>query len=161
MDTTATSLLELYLGLITTIASPVSYFGVVVILRLLPKRKQEAIDLQVILVVTLALNYLLKITFHAPRPFVIDESISNRFTENTKGYSFPSGHSQLIASFCSYYILRYKNLLSWILGALMIISVAISRVYFGLHFIRDVLVGVILGIGVTYFYLKFRKKEDK
>lgn len=150
-------MLELYLGTITTLTAPISYLFVAGCLYFLFKRREEAMDLLVILVITLTLNYVLKNIFQAPRPFVVDESLSNRFTEKTEGYSFPSGHSQLIACFCSYYILRYKNLLSWILGTLMIVSVAYSRVYFHLHFPRDVVAGVILGIGVTWFYLRCKK----
>lgn len=154
---TITSLPELYLGFITTITSPISYLFIIAFLHLLLKRREEAMDLLVILVITLALNYILKNIFQAPRPFVVDEGLSNRFIENTRGYSFPSGHSQLIACFCSYYILRYRNLISWVLGGLMIVSVAYSRVYFGLHFPSDVVAGIILGAGVTWFYLRYRK----
>ena len=154
---TLTSLPELYLGFITTITTPISYLFIVGCLYFLFKRREEAMDLLVILVITLTLNYVLENIFQAPRPFVVDENISNRFTENTRGYSFPSGHSQLISCFCSYYILRYRNLISWVLGTLMIVSVAYSRVYFGLHYTWDVVAGVILGAGVSYFYLRYRK----
>jgi len=154
---TLTSAMELYLELIMIITSPISYLFIIGCLYFLFKRREEAMDLLVIIIITLTLNYILKNLFQAPRPFVVDESLSNRFTEKTGGYSFPSGHSQLIACFCSYYILRYKNLLSWILGILMMVSVAYSRVYFHLHFPRDVVAGLILGSGVTWFYIRSKK----
>lgn len=149
--------MEGYLGFITTITSPISYIFIVIALYFLLKRREEAMDLLVTLVITLTLNYLLKNLFQAPRPFVVDESLSNRFTEKTRGYSFPSGHSQLIGAFCSYYIFKYRNRLSWILGAIMMVSVAYSRVYFHLHFFRDVAAGLILGGGVSWLYLRYRK----
>lgn len=72
--------MEGYLGFITTITSPISYIFIVIALYFLLKRREEAMDLLVTLVITLTLNYLLKNLFQAPRPFVVDESLSNRFT---------------------------------------------------------------------------------
>jgi membrane-associated phospholipid phosphatase len=148
--------IEGYLGFITTITSPISYIFIVIALYFLLRRKREALDLLMVLVITLALNYLLKNLFQAPRPFVVDESLSNRFTEGAGGYSFPSGHSQLIGSFCTYYILRYRNRLSWCLGGLMMASVAYSRVYFHLHYLKDVVAGIMVGAGISFTYLKFK-----
>ncbi len=153
--------MEIYLGSITTITSPISYLFIVAALYLIPRRREEAVDLLVVLVASLVLNYTLKNIFQAPRPFVVDESLSNSFTERTGGYSFPSGHSQLIGTFCTYYILKYRNRLSWILGGLMVVSVAYSRVYFHLHFPRDVMAGVILGAGVSFIYFRWREKARK
>ncbi len=150
-------LTELYLGTITTLTSPVSYLFIIGSLYLFFKRRKEAVDLLVVTIITLTLNYILKNIFQAPRPFIVDETLSNSFTEGTEGYSFPSGHSQLIGTFCAYYIFKYRNRLSWYLGGLMMASVAYSRVYFHLHYPKDVIAGIIAGAGVSYIYLKYKK----
>jgi undecaprenyl-diphosphatase len=68
-----------------------------------------------------------------------------------KDHSFPSGHTTAIFSIVTPLILLNPFLGVFLLiGALL---VGISRMYLGLHYPSDVLAGMILGIGSSFFSL--------
>ena len=109
------------------------------------------------LVVSMSLNNLLKGLIMRKRPFehagkeylrsLSDTSLSDGAT----GSSFPSGHSQNAASLYSGLFINYKgkNLFIRILLISLIVIIALTRLYLGVHFPSDVIVGVTLGVLVT------------
>jgi len=65
--------------------------------------------------------------------------------------AFPSGHSAAAAamfSFIAFYVDRMR-LLSGVAIAILAISVAYSRLYIGVHFFADVVVGTLLGVTIA------------
>lgn len=88
------------------------------------------------------LNCLLKAYFQAPRPTAIPALVE------AGGYSFPSGHAQLAATFWLAWALFYRRKAPWSVAIAMIVGVAASRVYLGVHWPRDVMAGV--GIGALF-----------
>ena len=92
-------------------------------------------------------------------------AIDNFFvdTKSLKGtYSFPSGHSMWASSiFCSLGF-QFKNKKFWFFAIFMIIMVALSRIYLGLNWLLDVIVGSLLGFIIAYLvYIFFLKIKDK
>lgn len=90
---------------------------------------------------------LLKLLFNEPRPFQLDPSVlrSAAAEHTAAGSSFPSGHSLSIMLFwglAASYVRR-----SWfsLAAAVIIALVAVSRLYLGVHFPIDVVVGLALG----------------
>ena len=73
----------------------------------LDKEKGEFIA--IILFSTTLLNNALKGIFLAKRPFEIDSDIINKRPSSSTGSSFPSGHSQLGATFYSSIYLYYPK----------------------------------------------------
>ena len=77
------------------------------------------------------------------------------------GFSFPSGHSMI--SMCMYGCLIYVVLkkiknkyLKWFLVfilSLLIVSVGLSRIYVGVHYLSDVVSGFILGVIILILYI--------
>ncbi|MFG6194516.1 phosphatase PAP2 family protein [Nonomuraea sp. JJY05] len=69
--------------------------------------------------------------------------------------SFPSGHvSAAVAFYCGVALIltahvrnRALQVLIWVLGIAAPLAVALSRLYRGMHFLTDVLWGVLLGVG--------------
>lgn len=104
--------------------------------------------------------YALKEIFERSRPKGFIES---------HGYSFPSGHSLIIAILIPFIVYTYiayvKSGLARAIvlsGSLIIILVmGFSRIYFGVHYLSDVLGGIIIGALISAISVvimeKFRK----
>jgi undecaprenyl-diphosphatase len=70
-------------------------------------------------------------------------------------FSFPSGHSMSAFAIAIPLCIFYPELQAPLLG--LSVSIALSRVILGMHFVSDVVVGSLLGIGLGYgSYLLFR-----
>ncbi len=112
-------------------------------------RKDMALYLSFSLFSGLAVNSVLKNVFHLARPMG-EPGIRVLREETATGYSFPSGHSQLgSAAFSSlYFWWRKKRLL--FLAIIASLLIAYSRLYLGVHYPKDVIVGLLLGWAVSY-----------
>lgn len=95
-------------------------------------------------------NPTLKDMFAIDRPIGIDGIDSMRI-ETAPGYSFPSGHAQSATSFWFAAALGIHRRWIAILATVMIILVAISRLYLGVHWFTDVIAGVFFGLIWVYF----------
>lgn len=134
-------------------------------LLLLKKHRQQAVLFVIALAGTGILNQTLKFIFKRDRPDI------NRLID-IGGYSFPSGHTMI--AFSLYTILAYiiwRNLKnSWgrivilVLAVFMIIMIAVSRIYLGVHFPSDI-VGGFLASSVFLFatialYQRFQRQKN-
>ena len=97
------------------------------------------------------LNQFLKITCRVPRPWVQDPefTIVESAREAATGYSFPSGHTQnAFASFGCIGIWSRRRV--WRAAcAVIIVLIALSRMYLGVHTPLDVGVAFALGLVLT------------
>lgn len=107
------------------------------------------------------LSEYLKVIFQVPRPFEVIGWV--RPSSIVSGYSLPSGHT--IAAFSGFTILgaKYGRLPIFLSLAVL---VGISRIYMGLHYPSDVIMGALLGILCAFVSLRFEEKffkflEDK
>ncbi len=97
-------------------------------------------------------NGVLKMIIARPRPYVNEPSLAAESlrTRYANSYSMPSGHAQ--SSGALYYAIQ-KRFTSKLVRGLCIaamVLVPLSRVVLGVHYISDVLVGLALGIALTY-----------
>ncbi|MDO5721318.1 MAG: phosphatase PAP2 family protein [Actinomycetaceae bacterium] len=73
--------------------------------------------------------------------------------------SFPSGHTAFAAAFASALVLvlvpRARRRLGFVVGAVAVSLVALSRIYVGAHFLTDVTAGAILGVSGVWFALSW------
>ena len=107
----------------------------------------------VMLFSTMALN-MLKVTFKLPRP-TIEHIISIR----DHSYTFPSGDALVATTFWLMLAFHFKKTWFSLFSAIIILCVMCSRVYFGVHYPRDVLVGALLGVcSVVFYRSQFCKK---
>lgn len=96
--------------------------------------------------VTFALNTGLKELFSKPRPFEVSDEIINKRPGSSTGHSMPSGHAQGAATFYMSTALAFKKHWAIILAGVITILMMFSRMYLGVHYLEDVLVGATLGI---------------
>ena len=88
-------------------------------------------------------NQFLKITCRVPRPWVRDPefTILEQAREAASGYSFPSGHSQSgVGTFGAIAYTAKNKTVKWLCFVVMVL-VPVSRMYIGVHYPSDVLVG--------------------
>ena len=116
-----------------------------------------AIKLTFYYLASVAFNNIIKLVCRRPRPYLASSEIADRL--HAKGYSFPSGHTQ------GFFVLATTNMLeinnkskrkSFKISALCVLSVLgilvmVSRMYWGQHYLTDVLVGMMFGIAVPFF----------
>jgi membrane-associated phospholipid phosphatase len=94
-------------------------------------------------------NNALKGVCAVKRPFQVDPDIEAAGVEDATGYSFPSGHSQGAASVYFSIANHFKKTWLWIVAIAIIVIVGFTRIWLGVHFLSDVVVGISLGIGVS------------
>ncbi len=102
------------------------------------------------------ITQVMKLMYRIPRPWVQDPdfTVVGDAKETAGGYSFPSGHSQSSVGTFGAIACGMKNKV--IKGILVVICVLvpISRMYLGVHFLSDVLVGSAVSLALI-FLLRF------
>lgn len=104
---------------------------------------------------TLTCNILLKNLIARPRPIWLNPDIEMLVRIPTD-YSFPSGHTT--ASFAAATVLLYYDRRFGIPALILACLIAFSRLYLYVHFLSDVLCGLVLGIAVGLFSIWLVKK---
>jgi undecaprenyl-diphosphatase len=98
------------------------------------------------------LNNILKIAFHAPRPFEKLDYISGKRVETATGYAFPSGHTQTSTTFFITLAQIIRKKWFTIVSIVIILLIGITRVYLGVHWPIDVLGGIIFGVIISFVF---------
>ncbi len=89
-------------------------------------------------------NGVVKSIVNAPRP-VGTEGIRSLRVETATGSSFPSGHTQSITSFMVSLMKQLRRGWVYAIGSVLILLVALSRLYLGVHWPIDVAGAIVLG----------------
>ncbi len=113
--------------------------------------------------ITQVTTYILKNIIRRARP---EENI---LKNGIGGFSFPSGHTTIISTYCailSYYISNSKmNVLlkATIIVLLFLFSVfvGLSRMYLGAHYMFDVIFGLIIGWGIPLITMNVFDKRKR
>jgi len=129
-------------------AGVIAIAAVVTIALLITKRFRWAIYVAINVGIGSLIDAELKRYFARARPDVAE------MLRRASGYSFPSGHamgSTILFATLSYLAIRALPRWRWksaalAVGSTFIISVALSRVYLGVHWISDVGAGIIIGL---------------
>ncbi len=116
-------------------------------------QKRPALLLVAATIGGLALNLVLKLHYHRPRPHIFN------WGTNGVSSSFPSGHamnSVIVYGTIAYLAWRLSDrrwlrALTQLLAVLVIIGICTSRVYLGVHYPSDVLGGAIVGAAWAVF----------
>lgn len=97
-------------------------------------------------------TFILKSVFQRPRPYT-ESGVTVPFDYYTTGFSMPSGHATA-AGVLGYTALNQKRKTGyqWLgyVGIAILVLVPLSRIYLGQHYLSDVIVGLIIGLGFAY-----------
>jgi membrane-associated phospholipid phosphatase len=118
--------------------------------------KKEAILATYILIVAVVTNYWLKVMIARERP----PSSYWLTSEPPPNYSTPSGHAQNSATLYGWFAVRIKTWWMALIAVILTFLVGISRVYIGVHYIEDVLLGWGVGI-ITVLVLVYLEKPAR
>jgi len=111
---------------------------------------------------TVSLNNLLKGVFMINRPFQTYPEIENLRDYAATGSSFPSGHVQNSATLFFSLAMYFKKRYLWVLAIVLSVLMSLSRLFLGLHYPIDVVVGALLGLAVPLlFYVLFKHFSDR
>lgn len=157
------------LKMITNLGSAYALIGIAGICVLLLKNKRIGISININLILSGGLNFLLKNIIERPRPE------GYRLISET-GFSFPSGHSMVSTAFYGFLIYliwkKVKNKtirnISCLLLGILIPLIGFSRIYLGVHYASDVMAGFVIAIAylilfttLTKSILTLQEKEGK
>jgi undecaprenyl-diphosphatase len=155
------NVLDNFFLFVTFVSSEVIIFLILSSLFLWEEKKRKWIlPLWASFAISAIVGFILKITVQRGRPFQQGiVSLLPKLQEasySVWNFSFPSNHSML--AFCAVPILsqQYPKLKKVWVGIAMII--AFSRLYFGLHFVSDVIVGGLLGYLIGILVVKLEKE---
>jgi undecaprenyl-diphosphatase len=109
------------------------------------------------------LNQFLKLAFRIDRPWVKDPSFTvvESAVEEATGYSFPSGHTQNIAGTFGAIGAYSKRRWVKITSVTVIVLVALSRMYLGVHTPLDVCVSLVIAAALILVLHPVFSHEDR
>ncbi|HEX8237309.1 MAG TPA: phosphatase PAP2 family protein [Abditibacteriaceae bacterium] len=102
-----------------------------------------------------SLAFMLKLFFHLPRPYWIDPRIQVAQGLRDTSYGLPSSHAQVSTAVWFFFAAHSKKAWMWIVAAIIVFFISLSRVYLGVHFPTDVIGGWIVGALFLVLFLRY------
>ncbi len=115
--------------------------------------------LLVLFILSAHTNALAKVLANQPRPSLYDDRVW-AFSDVGGSNGFPSGHTQNTTVLWSYIAAQVRQRWMWILAALLMILVPMSRIYLGVHFPHDLWGGYLLGALLLFTFLTWEPKIE-
>jgi len=116
---------------------------------------QWGLRLGIYLMISGAVNGVIKLLLHGPRPFWLDTQVNSRVFESSFG--IPSGHSQNSVVFFGTLAAWINKTWAWIAAVVIVFLVGLSRMYLGVHFLTDVLAGWLIGALLLWALLHWER----
>ena len=115
--------------------------------------QRTGLRLAMLIGATLFLNSLIKQGFALPRPF---ESYPAIVSAGEAGFSFPSGHAQLVVIFWGLLALEFRRWWFSLIALFVILATGYSRLYLGVHYPTDILGGWLIGAATLWAWVRWR-----
>ena len=143
--------LSLFFGFFNFLGE-VEGFILIVALIYAAYNKDLAVRLSVLVLLTMTLNHLLKITIQNPRPFISEGTFLEKWDvspfkarELMAEFSTPSGHAMSGSTFYGYLAASLKSPWFYVVALSVIFFIGLARPYIGVHYIEDILLGWAIG----------------
>ncbi len=107
------------------------------------------------LMISGGINSIFKIIFHQPRPYWYDTRVHALSTESSFGA--PSGHAQNAVVVWGSLAYSLRHGWAWIVAILLMFFISLSRIYLGVHFPFNILVGWLIGILLLLVLVKLEQ----
>ncbi len=153
---------DFFFLLITHLGEEIAFLAIAIVFFWCVDKKRGYFILLTGLVGTV-INQALKLIFKVPRPWIKDPDFSfvgDADVEAT-GYSFPSGHTQNTAGTFGAIAVTGKKKWSKILCIVIIVLVAFSRMYLGVHTPLDVGVSLLLATALLLLFNPIFKSDER
>lgn len=147
-------ILDYLLSWLTYLGSHFALILFILLSWMITRRRKVLRHLILLYAIQSAFIYGLKFLIHRQRPFLFLEMASklSKGPGEILDPSFPSAHaafSFMMATLLSHWFPRY-----WIPFFIIAGFISWTRIYLGLHYLTDVIVGALIGYGITMLYLK-------
>ncbi len=110
----------------------------------------HGISIAVLAILSGYLNLAIKDWVQEPRPYIFAPGIN---VIDYQGYGMPSGHAQVAVTLWGSVAAWLRRRWSWAVAMTLIVLVGFSRIYLGVHFPSQVLVGWIIGAALLALYV--------
>ncbi|MBQ7332845.1 MAG: phosphatase PAP2 family protein [Clostridia bacterium] len=153
---------DFFFLLITHLGEEIAFLAIAIVFFWCVDKKRGYFILLTGLVGTV-INQALKLVFKIPRPWIKDPNFSfvgDADVEAT-GYSFPSGHTQNTAGTFGAIALTGKRRWSKILCVVIVVLVAFSRMYLGVHTPLDVGVSLLVAAALLLLFNPIFKSDER
>ncbi len=107
----------------------------------------------IVLLLNTSVNDALKLAFHGPRPYWVSKQVVQYSSETSFGV--PSGHAQISTGVWGMLAAGVRRWWAWLVSGIVVLLISLSRLYLGVHFPHDVLLGWIAGGLVLWLVLRF------
>lgn len=140
------ALLDPFMKLYTQMGNTGMLFIVLGILMLFFKRTRKAglSALCAMLIGLIVVNFTIKPLVSRPRPWLVIENFVNLVEEHDPN-SFPSGHTNAAFAFALAVCMSAPRRWMKVTAVCMAVVMGLSRLYVGVHFPSDVLMGAVIG----------------
>jgi len=108
-----------------------------------------------ILVATDVSSNIFKLLLHQPRPYWINIKINA--IETQPSYALPSSHASNTLAVLGYIAYTLRKTWVWVVTILILLLIGISRLYLGVHFAHDVILGWLIGLVVLVIFIWVEK----
>jgi membrane-associated phospholipid phosphatase len=117
--------------------------------------KRLGYRLLLVLVSTYFFSSVLKLLFHQPRPYWLGKVLG---LGAETSYGIPSSHASGSFAIWGYLAYRLNKKWLWTLVAVFVFFIALSRLYLGVHFLHDIILGWLIGFFVLWIFIKYEER---
>ncbi len=114
--------------------------------------KKTAVRLFILFLISSWVNSEAKNLFNLPRPYDLNPDVK---IDHTTGPGLPSGHAQGSIVVWGFLALHFRKRLFTVFSVILVLLIALSRIYLGVHFPTDIFGGWLIGLALLIAFNVF------